>query len=168
MVLFHVFAIRNIQLEMLDRIRIHIGVIVHRGVSWIILPIFIALSFAFFLTPALAKKAETASPDTPTIRQALGKSLDTLLADQKSDSEKNYLKQYAIDKAYANFAQYVGPYRAFLPPVFAFGLFLLLWGLGFIVYPLIIWVTMLLFWLMKQMDVVRVEEVDVKAERILL
>ena len=56
------------------------------------------------------------------------------------------------------------PYFQYAPPILAFGLFLILWGLSFIFIWLGILVGMILYWILKKTHVVRVEEREVKAE----
>ena len=169
-VLFHVFAIRNIHLEIEERLKIHAGLIMKRGVTFLAIPIFIALSFAYFLTPGIQTRAERVGEE-PTLKSIVSNSISTFLsADTEASRElvQEEVRQYAIERAYDTFTRILDPYRAYFPPLLAFGLFLLLWGVGFILYPLILWTGMAIYWVLLNAGFVRIEEVDVKAQRFVL
>ena len=165
--LFHVFAIREIQLESTERLNIHPGFIIKRGIALIMIPLYIALSFAYFQSPSI----QTATRDqklSPTFKQIAGDVLDRFLESQNevSEQDKQFAKNYAIEQAYDTIMSYFEPFRPYFPPIFAFGLFLVLLGLGFIFHRVSSWVGMILFWLLRKTQFVKIVEVDTKAQSI--
>lgn len=143
--LFHIFAIREIRFESQERLKIHPGFIIRRGIALIMVPLYIALSFAYFQSPSVYENIET-QEESPSFKQAV--------------------QNYAIEQAYDQAMRILEPYRAYFPPILAFGLFLVLWGLGFIFHRVSAWFGMLLFWLLRKANFVRIEEVDTKAQAI--
>ena len=143
--LFHVFAIRHIQLESKERLKIHPGFIIRRGIAMVMVPLYIALSFAYFQSPSIHENARD---------------------EQTAPTFKQVVQNYVIEQAYDQAMHQLVPYRAYFPPVFAFVLFLVLLGLGFVFHRISAWIGILLFWLLRKLQFVKIVEVDTKAENI--
>ncbi|MEK7583356.1 MAG: hypothetical protein AAB483_03065 [Patescibacteria group bacterium] len=145
--ILHVLAIRDIHLESRERLKIHPGFIIRRGIAAIMIPLYIALSFAYFASPSIHENVRT-QQTAPTFKQAV--------------------QNYVIEQAYDQIMRQLAPYRAYFPPVLAFGLFLVLWGLGFVFHRVAAWLGMLIFWLLRKANFVAIQEMDVKAESMVL
>ena len=164
--LFHLFAIRNIQLETQERIKVHPGQIIKRGVGMVLLPIFIALSFAYFLSPSIQIRAQNADL-APNLKDVVREVADKFLQGEFSEGGE-VAKEHAVERAYDYFLSYFEPYREYFPPMLAFGLFLILWGLGFIMNRLSVWIGIILFWILRKSHFISIEHRQVDAETIVL
>lgn len=165
-VAFHAIAIHHVSTEINSRIKLDINRIVRHGIGYVLLPILIALSFGYYLSPSIQEKAsQTTIP--PTFAQVAGKTLDAFLINEEgSSAAKQVAKNAALERMYALYDRQIQPYRKYLPPVLAFGLFIVLWGLSVILIPLSVWTAHGIFAILRRAGFVKVEEVEVKAERL--
>ena len=168
--LFHLFAIRNIQFETQERLKIHVGQVIKRGIGAVMIPLYIALSFAYFSSPSIQVRAQNADL-APNLKQVVSEVVNKFLAkelNQASPEEREAASSYAIERTYNYFVSYFSPYRNYFPPVLAFGLFLILVGLGFILHRLSTWLGMGIFSLLKASNFVIIEKREITAESIAL
>lgn len=168
--LFHIFAIRNIQFESQERLKIHVGQIIKRGIGAVMLPLYIALSFAYFSSPSIQIRAKN-PVFAPNLKQVVSEVVDKFLATELTSIPREQREQasgYAIERTYNYISSYFEPYRAYFPPVLAFGLFLILAGLGFIMHRLSTWLGMEMFWMLKKSNFVVIEKKQIEAETIAL
>jgi hypothetical protein len=93
--------------------------------------------------------------DNPVVRDQLNQLPPALRAQVKTDLA-NSVESYV--------QRFLGPLGRLLPPLLAFGLFLVLWSVLFIYRELAIWCGALLFWILTTTGFVRVVEKDVKAQ----
>jgi hypothetical protein len=168
MLLLQMYAGHGIRLEVEERIKIDIREIMDRGLSSLVTSILIMISVAFFLSPAtqaLASKQQL-PPGTKTF---VVETVKTFLSDQvKSlppDQRGNALNQVS-NEVISQFNSFLKPYFRYFPPVLAFGLFLVLQGLSFI----IVWIAALVAWglfaLLKKSGFIRIRVVQKEAEEL--
>lgn len=166
MVVLHLIAMGRIVDEIKARVTVHPSAIVSRGLTYIILPLLLMISFAYYQTPdvqAAAKnnKLPTAVEKavTETTRRFLGSQLDELPPEQQAQAEEEINNQ-----AIGQLEAWVKPYLKYAPPVLAIGLFLVLQGLSFAFFWLSSWLALLIFGILKTTGFVVIEEKDIRAQ----
>ncbi len=168
LVILHLNAIQSVADETKNRIKVNARLIVRRGMSMIILPHLLLISFAYYQTPAvkdagkdlkLPKSIQQAI--TSTTELFVGPQLEQLSAEQRAQVQNQVTTQLMIQLT--NIAK---PYLGYLPPLLAFGLFLALQGLSPIFFWLASYLALGLFTLLKSIKFFVIEEKDVKAETI--
>ena len=63
---------------------------------------------------------------------------------------------------------FLRPYFQWAPPLVAFGLFIVLWGLSWIFVYAAMFGGLILFWILKKIKIVKIEEREVKAEVLII
>lgn len=168
--LITLYAIQTIQRELTDRAKVHIYVILRRGMNAIILPLLLALSFAYYQSPALQRRLEERTVPV-TYHQVIDVTLETFLRSEKanlSEAEQEEVKNQVANQLFEQFYAFTDRYAVFLPPILAFGLFLILWGLSFVFVYVSVGLGMLLFWLLRTTKFLRIEEKQIMAQVIKL
>ena len=61
---------------------------------------------------------------------------------------------------------FMEPYFEYAPPALAFGLFLVLWGVGWIFVWLAVFLSLLVFQILQKIKFFKIEEYDIKAQKI--
>ncbi len=166
--LFHLIAIKRVKTELEQRTKINIGVIMKQALPMIILPIFIVVSFAYYLSP-LAQGSKNDKGLPPTVKSLLVKTVDAVVNSQLAGlpaKDQEQAKNQVMSQVSRWVLDYVAPYSQFFPPILAFGLFLVLIGFNFIFVWLGTWLAMLIFKVLKKIKFVSIIEKDVKAESI--
>ena len=80
------------------------------------------------------------------------------------NTEKEKIVNEITSNVFQQLNSFLKPYFRYAPPLLAFGLFLILWGLSWFFVWLSVLVGMGIFWILKKTGIVRIEEKDVKAE----
>ena len=166
MFLFLVYAAKLIKEEAIERTKINIRLILKRGLPAIFTGFFIMISFAYFLSPAVQSIAEQEKLP-PTFNQAVkqvfgvmfGSELEELTPAEREESESNFVGQVVVE---AN--EVIKPFFKYMPPVVAFGLFLVLQGLSFVFIWLAIGIGMLAFSILKKFSFLKITEAQIKSE----
>ena len=162
----HAVAIRYTSTEIASRIKLDINRIVRHGIGYILLPLLLAVSFGYYLSPSIQLQAAKQGV-SPTFREVASRTMDAFLkTEDGTNDEKQEAKSAALEKLYDLYDRQVQPYRQYFPPVLAFGLFIALWGLSFILIPVSVWTAHGMFAILRRTGFVKVEELDIKAERI--
>ncbi len=164
------YAWNNIITEIKGRIRLSISTILKSGLTGIILATFILISFGAYQS-TLAKDIEksrklpSASQSfiSSIVKNVVGKQIQT-----SNQTEKQNIINQVSQQTFNEINNFFGPYFKYAPPILAFGLFLILWGLSWIFVWLSVLLGMLIFWILKKIGVVRTEEKDVKAEVLII
>lgn len=166
--LFHLVAIRRVRTELEQRIKINIGVIMKQALPMIIMPIFIVVSFAYFLSPSVQQSAN--KKELPSsVRTLIVKTVDSVIGSQLSNlppAEKEQTRNEVMKEIMQRVNDFVAPYSKFIPPILAFGLFLVLIGFNFIFVWLGVWLAMLTFSILKSTGFVKIIKREVEAETI--
>ena len=170
LVALHIKAIESVGDEVKSRITVRAKHIVRRGMSMIILPHMLLISFAYYQTPAvknagkdLKLPAAITQAIEGTTRTFLGPELEKLPA-----AERKKVEGQIINQAVHQITELAKPYLHYMPPLLAFGLFLALQGLSPIFFELGSWLGLLMFLLLKKTGFIMTEEKQVKAEIIKL
>lgn len=155
-----------VQGEMNERFKINSRVFLRKGLMNFVIAFFVLTSFAAYQSPAIEEfKNIRQLPSSSEIliktivEQSIGSQLKEVSAQQK-DLVLNQVTQEVVKEANL----FLEPYFQYAPPALAFGLFLVLWGVGWIFIWLAVFLGMLIFWILKKIKFFRIEERDVKAE----
>lgn len=163
---FWYLSASRIRADIGDRHTIRIRTSLGAGLTPLMLGSFLMLSLGFYLLPAnqMIGPAQVSEGiqghiegvyDNPVVRDQLNQLPPALRAQVKTDLA-NSVESYV--------QRFLGPLGRLLPPLLAFGLFLVLWSVLFIYRELAIWCGALLFWILTTTGFVRVVEKDVKAQ----
>lgn len=159
-------GLQLIQHDISDRRKVRINATLALGMKVIILGAFLMISLGFYLTP------HAQSADSGTIVQGVQRSLDTAYHNQLVQAQLQRLSPTAQAQVRADVAisvdrtvrTWLAPIATFIPPLLAFGLFIVLWSVSFIFREAAIWLGVVIFALLRETGFVKVGEEDVKAE----
>lgn len=159
------FSRFQINSELNERFKVNPRVILRRGLMGVVLGIFVLISFAAYQSP-LAKEIER-SQNLPSgtelfIRDIVANTIGPRV--EGGEAEKQTVISQITSKTFREINTFLKPYFQFAPPLLAFGLFLVLWGLSWFFIWLSVLVGILIFWILKKTKMVMIEEKDVKAE----
>lgn len=167
--LWHLSAQRT-RTDLADRHTIRITTSLGAGLTPLMLGTFLMLSMGFYLLPAnqemsvsevsqgIQEQVENAY-DNPIVKSQFDQLPPAMRSQVKADLGKG-IDQYV--------RRFLGPFEQLLPPLLAFGLFLVLWSVLFIYRELAIRCGAIVFWVLKRSGFLRIEEKAVKAEVIVL
>ena len=167
---FHSFAMRAMRNAVQNHVKIDFRAGAGHGMRNVILPLLIMLSFVYFENPEVQASAQQSR-----LPESITKAVETasrFLADselsQLSPAQRAQVEDQLTKETVSFLERQAKPYRKFFPPVLAFGLFLVLQGLGFILIPIAVFLAWALFESLRASEFIRVSERDVKAEVISL
>lgn len=163
--LFLLFARRAGVEEIDQRTKINSWMIVRRSAPGVVLAFFVLISFAAFQSPVAKGIAE--AEQLPSASGQLVRSIvDSIVGNQieATGQEKENIITQVSNETIKQFNNILNPYFKYAPPLLAFGLFLILWGLSWIFVWLAVLVGMGIFWILQKTGFVKIEERDVKAE----
>jgi len=154
--------------EIDQRTKINSRMIVRRGAVGVVLAFFVLVSFAAYQSPVAAGIAE--AEQLPSATQQLMRSVvDSVIGGQiPVGPEKEGVLNQIANETIQQFNSILKPYFQYAPPLLAFGLFLILWGLSWIFVWLAVLVGMGIFWIVKKTEMIKIEERDVKAEILII
>lgn len=168
--LFVLVAGHNMKRELLERYKLDVGVMARAGMRSIVMPFLIGISFVYYFSPQLQTRAKDGLfPQSfqQTIAVGVQKFVEGSGEAPPGYNTKTAANQ-AVDNTFGRINTYLRPYQAYLPPLLAFGLFIILLGLGFLFNWLGTLVARLWFVILRKSGFVIIEEKDVKAETIKL
>lgn len=156
--------------EIKERIKMNSKVLVKKGLANFIVAFFILMSFAAYQSPAIESFKdikELPSSSNAFIKSIVAQTLSGQL-DEASPSQKETVLNQVTHEINREANRVLQPYFQYAPPALAFGLFLVLWGVGWVFVWLAVFLGMLLFQILKKYKFFRIEERDVKAEGIII
>lgn len=160
--LFQLYARRIIQGEKNNHLKINLKLTVDPGLRRLITSILILVSFGYFLSSglqAIAQKKELPGVVRKTVQVVVGGYIGENL-----ETENPSLRAQATETIIGQVTNFLNPYFVFLPPILAFGLFLVLQGLSSVFIWLAVAMTLFLFRLLKVLKVVKIETASKQAE----
>lgn len=170
LVLLFYFAQDTVHGEMAERIKMNSRILIKKGLVNFIVAFFVLMSFAAYQSPAIESFKdikELPSSSNAFIKTIVAQSLSGQL-DQASPSQKETVLNQVTLEITKEANVWLKPYFQYAPPALAFGLFLALWGVGWIFIWLTVFLGMLVFKILKKINFFRIEERDVKAEAIVI
>lgn len=162
------YADKNIREELDQRIKLNVGLIMERGLRGVMTGILIVVSFAYFLSPGVQSSDES-NRLPPTVQEVVRVTVNTFLGgqlDQLPPQQREQTRNQVIRETMNSLTRLAQPYFKYFPPILAFGLFLILQGLSFIFNWFSVWLGQLIFLVLRKSGFVKVEEREVKAERL--
>ena len=168
--LLGLYSSANSGTEISQRTKVNIRRIIQHGSMPIIIGLFILVSFAVYQSPfaeELEKSEKLPSASQNFIRsiveQTVGRQVQT-----NNEAEKQNIITQITNETFGEINIFLKPYFQYAPPLLAFGLFLILWGLSWIFIWLSVLLGMLIFWILKKTGIVKIVERDVKAEMLII
>jgi hypothetical protein len=164
--LLNLDAYRKVGSDVKSRITVNPKGFLRAGLSSVIMAIFIASSFAVYQSE-FAHELESANTLPKQTESFLGQIADKFVGsrlDTQNLAERKNIVGQITNQAFQQINQFLKPYFKFAPPLLAFGLFLVLWGLSWIFIWLSVLLGLLIFWILKMTKVVTIGERDIKAE----
>lgn len=166
MLFFHAQDIVNGEIN--ERIKMNSQLLVRKGLTNFVAAFFILVSFAAYSSPAIESfKNITQLPSSTSVfiknisEQTLGGQLK-----EASPAQKELILNQVTREITRQANMWLQPYFQYAPPALAFGLFLVLWGVGWVFVGLAMFLGMLLFQILQKTKFFMIEEYDVKAQRI--
>ena len=156
--------------EMRERLKMNSRLLIKKGLVNLIVAFFVLASFAAFQSPAIEEFKniqKLPSSSEIFIKTIVEQTLGGQLAEAGPDQKELVLNQ-VTKEVVGQVNSFLEPYFQYAPPALAFGLFLVLWGVGWIFIWLAVLLGILIFWILKKAKFFRIEERDVKAETIVI
>src|SRR3989344_4844508 len=155
-------AWRAIKGESQNRLCFNLRSNLHSGMGRLVTSVLILISFAYFLNSGIREEAQ--KKELPNFVRQTAQIVVGNYADESLEAGNPGLRAKLTEKVLSQLTAYLKPYFTFLPPVLAFGLFLILQGLSFIFVWLGIILAMLIFRVLKILKLVKIEIESREAE----
>lgn len=166
--LFNFSSIKKIKHEMAENIKVRLTHTIKKGLPSLITPILISLSFVYFLSPTAQNLADNKSLP-PVISNAV-KSVSLQLINNDIANIPTSQKNQAIDKATSEVMtrlnNFYRQYSDVVPPLLAFGLFLVLKGLSFVFIWLAIALSLAIFKILRKFNIVSIQPKEIIGEKL--
>ncbi|MEX2090779.1 MAG: hypothetical protein WD989_01440 [Candidatus Paceibacterota bacterium] len=169
MVLFMFFSWSVTVSELRERSKVNIRAVLRRSLTAIILALFVAISFLAYGSPIATgmEKNERLPSNTEkfigtVVRGTIGPRIEGSL------QQKENIIAEVTRETFQEFNTFLKPYFRYAPPLLAFAVFFVLWGLSWFFVQLGVLLGMLIFWFLKKTNFVRIEERDAKAETLII
>ena len=163
--MLNIYAQINAADEITERNKINIRRSLNVGLFPVVMAFFLIISFAAYQSPGiknLKNVKQLPSQSEVFIKTIIEKTAGSYV--EGSPSEKQGIINQISNQTLQSINDFLRPYFKYSPPVVAFGLFLILWGLSWIFVWLSVLLGMFIFWVLKKLKVVKIEEREVKAE----
>lgn len=168
--LCNVWAQERALQDLRERMKINMQRSLRTTIMPIVLGFFIIASFAAYQSN-FAEKIK-ATDQLPSQSQIFFHDTVDKLFGSKLGPENSKQRQVAVNEVatgtFKGINDFLRPYFKWAPPVVAFGLFIILWGLSWIFIYAATLVATIMFWILKRIKIVRIEERDVKAEVLII
>ncbi|MBI3274133.1 MAG: hypothetical protein HYZ69_03235 [Candidatus Colwellbacteria bacterium] len=151
--------------EIDQRIKINSRMIVRRCVASVVLAFFVLISFAAFQSPVakdIAKAEKLPSASQQFIRSIVVSVIGGQI--EASGREKENIINQVTGQTFQQINGILKPYFQYAPPLLAFGLFLVLWGVSWIFVQLSVLAGVGIFWILKKTNLIKIEKRQVEAE----
>lgn len=163
---FYFLAGRDIQDDLTRSVRISIRAISSQNLWLIITPLFVMISLGYYQTPAVQESSRQGVLPSQiqrvvqnTAAFAIEKEIINVPAQQRQQFERQLINQVV-----SQISRAIKPYVRFIPPLLAFGLFLILQGLSFIFVYLALPISITLFHLLKKVKFFEIGSKKVEAD----
>jgi hypothetical protein len=156
--------------EIAERIKLNSRVLLRKSMHNLVVALFILISFGAYTSPAIESFkniSELPSATNVFVKKIAGQTLGNQL-DQIEPGQREAILNRVTSEMIREANLFLGPYFEFAPPALAFGLFLVLWGVGWIFTWLSVFLGVLIFQVLKYIKFFNISERDVKAETIVV
>lgn len=163
---FNFWSAMRVRREINERRILNITDTFYHGLMPVVLGLFVMISFAAYQSPLLSeiKTAQQLPNQTQVIFQQLVEGTFGQKIQAPTAQQRNQLINEIASQTLQQINGVMKPYFRYAPPILAFGLFLILWGLSFLFVWCGVAVGLIIYWILKKTKVVRIEERDTKAE----
>lgn len=159
--LFQYSAIGRFKVELDSHLKVKIWHIMRRACPAIVTSFFVLVSFSYFLSPSV--QAAAVKNELPeSLQRIVDFVVESYTADQPNIDQN--LIENAKKEVISQLNSLFSPYYKFLPPLLAFGLFLVLQGFSFLFVWFSAIISVLIFWVLKKSGLVGIETVKKEAE----
>ncbi|HTP57099.1 MAG TPA: hypothetical protein VMJ72_02385 [Candidatus Paceibacterota bacterium] len=161
---------RRIRHDIMDHTKIRVWSGLDRGVRLVLLGVYLMISLGFFLLP-IGRTADVnliSQGIQGTVQSTYNSDLVKSQLTQLPPALQAQVKSELTTQIDTQIHQWLGPVAPYLPPLLAFGFFLILWGFSFIFRELGLALAVPLFAVLKKTGFVTVGEKDVKADVVTL
>lgn len=155
--------------ELAERYKVDMRVMTRAGIRYVMLPLLIGVSFVYFFSPQVQQRAHTdAFPLAleQTIAKGIQQFMESGAVEDRTIGSK--FTPQAVHQGFQRINESFEPYVRYFPPLFSFGLFIILWSAIFLFDWLGTQAAVAMFSILKRHQFVRIEEREVKAETIKL
>lgn len=164
--LFQLAAANNIAGEKVNHLKFSLRSIIRPGMARLVTAVLILVSFGYFLSGGVQASAETKKlPEG--VQRTIQIIVGNYLGETSSGVDNPNLRARTSREIISQLNQFLKPYFKFLPPVLAFGLFLILQGLSVIFIWLSIFLAFIIFAIMKTTGWVKIEKGSKEAETVI-
>jgi hypothetical protein len=166
MLLLNLESYRHVRSDMANRLRINTHNFMKAGLLPVVMGIFIATSFAAYQSPLaleLQNRSQLPSQTKSFFLQITEKFIGPQL-DSNSQGERQNMINQIVNQTFQETNNLLKSYFKYAPPLIAFGLFLILWGLSWLFVWMAVMVGVIIFWTMKKTRVVRIEKGQIEVE----
>lgn len=156
--------------EVTERLKVNISAFLWRGMLPIVLGLFVLISFAAYqssLADQIKESGRLPSQAAVFFEDMVNKAIANKVGPSESAGYQEEVSQI-VNQTYTDVNNFLKPYFRYAPPILAFALFLILWGLSWPVSALAVLVGMIWFWILKKAGVVKIGERDIKAETLIV
>lgn len=168
--LLGLYSLSNSEAEISQRTKINIKRIIQHGAWPVIMGLFLLTSFVAYQSTSVQKLKDTDRLPSQTevfirsvIENTVGRQIQAT-----NPAEKQSIINQVTQETLNQINSFFKPYFQYAPPIVALGLFLVLWGFSWIFVWLSVLLGMLIFWILKKTNIVKIEERDVKAEVLII
>lgn len=167
---FNLWSAMRVRREMSERRILNITDAFYHGLMPVVLGLFVMISFAAYQSPILSE-IQTAQ-QLPNQAQVIFKQIVEGTFGQKIQASTPQQRNQLINEIASQTLQQINgvlkPYFRYAPPILAFGLFLILWGLSFLFVWLGVLVGLVIYWTLKKTGVVKIGEENGKVETLII
>jgi hypothetical protein len=152
--------------DLKERVKINISRTLIITLMPIVLGFFVMASFVAYQSNFADKIKDNGQ--LPSQTQIFFRETTDKLFGSKLGPENSTQRKIAVNEAaavtYKSINDFLHPYFQWAPPLVAFGLFIILWGLSWIFIYASMIVALIVFWVLKKTRVVRIEKKQIEAE----
>ena len=167
--LFNVYAVSNAKSNMHGRIRLNVRLALLSSLYPVVIGFFLMFSFAAYQSDILTdikKSQRLPSQAQEAIRQFAKEFVGPRI--EGTQKEKETAINQVSNETFNEINRFLKPFFTSAPPVLAFTLFLILLGVSWIFVWLSMLTGLLIFFILKKSNFIRVEKKQVEAETIII
>jgi hypothetical protein len=166
--LLQLYASRSVKLEAREKAEVSFVSIVQHGSPRVITSFLVLISFAYFLTPGV-QLSDSSKQINSKIESVVSQVSDSFLSDQLkglSPQDRQVAEGQVVNETKNRLVSLVEPFANYIPPLLAFGMFLVLQSFSFIWVWLSMLFGMFLFWILRKTDVIKITKTTIEVEQI--
>lgn len=166
----HMYATWRTREELEERTKVNVRMVMRRVLPMVTTSFMIMISFAYYATPVVQNSARTGElpPEVAeSVEKGFAKGFELFASGELRNlslTQREEAKEEILGRTLYSLTKALEPYFRYFPPLLAFGLFIILQGLGVVFMWISVFLAMGVFWILRKTGFVRIETHDVKAE----